>query len=576
MKKMKKILAMLLAAVMVMGMSVTALATGDGDGINNTNPSTTENVEDGDEEEPQQPTTPGGTGSTGKVPEPDDAKAITIQNVEEGATYKAYQIIDAAYGQGDKNFIGYVWARGTTRVGEKVKFTTTGENTVVEGLTDDVITALAANPNDLYEEPNYTPETPLGAGTWMILVTPPANNPAKIYNPMIASVYYKVSGSGSNNSLDSGTVDASQDWTLEESGAFAKSSEITLDKELDNRNTDTEVSVGDTVSFTITTTIPSYDEKYYTNATFIIKDEIVNGLAYAKANETDADPTAPVVTVGGKSIEAGDDTYKLTWTPTTDGKPSFQIAFDKKYLTDLAGAEETARAVTVKYSAKVTEDAVNQVGENKASLEFSRTPSETDTKEDKEYVFTFALHGVFYKEDDNKNKLPDATFTLYVADEGGNEEIEWTENDSINVSKVDTCTTEADGEIKFKGLDGDKIYYLKETAAPSGYSINNRVYKVEFTFTKPDDYTGKNTTYTVTVTNNEDDTTATSTVKYGEAVTDEYGNVAIGTQTNIPNTKLSSLPSTGGIGTTIFTIGGCVIMIAAAALFFATRRKNEK
>lgn len=45
---------------------------------------------------------------------------------------------------------------------------------------------------------------------------------------------------------------------------------------------------------------------------------------------------------------------------------------------------------------------------------------------------------------------------------------------------------------------------------------------------------------------------------------------------DIPNTKLAALPSTGGIGTTIFTIGGCVIMIAAAALFFATRRKNEK
>ena len=43
-----------------------------------------------------------------------------------------------------------------------------------------------------------------------------------------------------------------------------------------------------------------------------------------------------------------------------------------------------------------------------------------------------------------------------------------------------------------------------------------------------------------------------------------------------PNTKLSSLPSTGGIGTTIFTIGGCAIMIIAAALFFASRRKAAK
>ena len=45
---------------------------------------------------------------------------------------------------------------------------------------------------------------------------------------------------------------------------------------------------------------------------------------------------------------------------------------------------------------------------------------------------------------------------------------------------------------------------------------------------------------------------------------------------DIPNTKLAALPSTGGIGTTIFTIGGCAIMIVAAGLFFATRRKAEK
>ena len=44
----------------------------------------------------------------------------------------------------------------------------------------------------------------------------------------------------------------------------------------------------------------------------------------------------------------------------------------------------------------------------------------------------------------------------------------------------------------------------------------------------------------------------------------------------IKNTKLASLPSTGGIGTTIFTIGGCAIMIIAAGLFFASRRKAAK
>ena len=42
------------------------------------------------------------------------------------------------------------------------------------------------------------------------------------------------------------------------------------------------------------------------------------------------------------------------------------------------------------------------------------------------------------------------------------------------------------------------------------------------------------------------------------------------------DTKLSALPSTGGIGTTIFTVGGCVIMIAAAYMFFVSRRKEEQ
>lgn len=541
MKKMKKILAMALAMAMVLGMSVTTFAAD-------------------------------------KVPDENDAKAVTISNVEEGATYRAYQIIDAAYGLDGKNFTHYVWAPGTDQAGKKVVFSKTGESAVVEGLTDDLITQLAADPTGLTEKANYTPDTPLEVGTWMILVTPPADDTTKIYNPMIASVFYSVNGSGNMNDVESGTIDADRDWELVETGAFAKSSTITLDKELDNRNTDTEVSVGDTVSFTITTNIPSYDANYYEDPTFVIKDEIVNGLAYVKADPGDATPTAPVVTVGGKTVTAGDNTYKVTWTPQ-DGKPSFQITFAPAYLTGLASAEVNERAVTVKYSATVTDDAVKQVGENKASLDYSRTPTETDTKEDKEYVFTFALHGELFKVDDADAKLPDAVFTLYEEDTDGDDEIVWAENDTKQVSAVgDPYTTTADGEIRFKGLDGDKTYYLKETAAPTGYTINDTVYKIEFEYTKPDTYAGEEITYKVTITSNETPAkTGTYEVKYGEQVNDAYGNTIFsGTPINIQNTRLSSLPSTGGIGTTIFTIGGCAIMIIAAGLYFASRRKTAK
>ena len=547
MKKMKKFLAMLLAMAMVLGMSVTALAEK-------------------------------------KVPDEDDAMKVTIKNVEEGATYKAYQIIDAKYS--DKGFVEYVWAPGTDKAGEKVIFTKTGTDAVVEGLTDELITKLAAAPAGLTEKENFTPDTPLEVGTWMILVTPPGDDAAKIYNPMIASVYYSVGGSGSMGDIESGEVDADTSWNLEETGAFAKSSTITLEKELDKSDSDTEVSVGDTVSFTVTTKIPSYDATYYKNPTFVIRDEIVNGLAYVKTDSDAENPDVPVVTVGGTAVEAGDDTYTVTWNPTADGKPSFQITFAPSYLTGFASVNENedadaaARAVVVKYSATVTDDAVKQVGENKASLEYSNKPDETDTKEDREYVFTFALHGELFKVDDENEKLEKAVFTLYVEDTDGTESIEWAEDDTKTVKVVgDPYTTTDDGEIKFKGLDGDKTYYLKETEAPEGFTINDTVYKITFTFDKPDPYAGEEITYTVNITSNETENSANEsyTVKYGPGTTDDYGNTIFsGTSINVQNTRLSALPSTGGIGTTIFTIGGCVIMIVAAGLFFASRRKKDK
>ena len=79
----------------------------------------------------------------------------------------------------------------------------------------------------------------------------------------------------------------------------------------------------------------------------------------------------------------------------------------------------------------------------------------------------------------------------------------------------------------------------------------------------------KNTTSeTTTVTDNGIDITKVTTTT---TVTDYTNN-----NVEIPNTKLNALPSTGGIGTTIFTIAGCLIMVAAAGLFFASRKRTNK
>lgn len=112
----------------------------------------------------------------------------------------------------------------------------------------------------------------------------------------------------------------------------------------------------------------------------------------------------------------------------------------------------------------------------------------------------------------------------------------WTENKD----EATRLTTKNQGTIQVEGLDlGD--YYFEEVEAPLDYSINANDAKVTIT---------------------KENTTA-------EAVLDPA-------ETSMTDTRLASLPSTGGIGTTIFTIGGCLIMIVAAGLFFATRRKAEK
>ena len=101
MKKMKKIFALLLALAMILGMTTTTFAA---------------------------------------TPVPTDSADVTVRNVEVGSKLNAYQIIAATYTT--EGFVSYVWAKGTPNAGQKVTF---DENGAVIGLTDELITTLAAS-----------------------------------------------------------------------------------------------------------------------------------------------------------------------------------------------------------------------------------------------------------------------------------------------------------------------------------------------------------------------------------------------------------------------------------------------
>ncbi len=498
MKKMKKFFAMFLTLAMVLGMSVTVFA-----------------------EEP-----------TPAKPVDTDKEFVTIENVEAGSTYKAYQIIDAKYNS--NGFIGYVWAPGMTNEGEAV-------GDADAEVTSAMITDLAKNPDGLTNQKvSFDPTTDkLEVGTWMILVTPPSGDATKVYNPMIVSVYYSTDLTGDLNYPVAGSVNANQAWSLNSTTAYMKSSTVTIDKEVDTTSQG-QGEVGDTVTFTLTGVIPSYSAQY-TTATYKLTDTIVNGLKYTG--------TATVKVGDNENPTLASNTYS---TAVANEATSFEISFDSAYILSLANASEADRTVVITYTAEITDAALTQVGENEVSLEYTNRPGETTEAEpDTVYTYTFSIDGVVEKVDGENAALEGAEFTLYRVNTNG----------VLSDPVGDPVESTADGNIKFTGLDGKDTYYLQETKAPDGYSLNDTIYEIKFTEFTPDGNGGA--TYKVTVNGKE-----SGVVNYGspaESIADQIVNVTI-----------SSLPSTGGIGTTVFTIGGCAIMIIAAGLYFSLRRKTAK
>lgn len=500
--KIKKLMATLMAATMIMGTSVTTFAA--------------------------------------NVPSEADNMNVTnkILNVDKNATITAYQVIDAKYTK--DGFVGYKWVAGS-KAGQDVTFTKTENGaSVVEGLTDEYITDLAANPEGLTTDDLES----LDVGTWMLLVT--GTNLDKVYNPMIISVYYRTDSSG----IESGEVDANDNWSLATDGAYAKSSDIPVTKTVDdgdNLGENDQAAVGDTVTYTITSTIPSYSAS--STATFVVRDEIVKGLEYKLGEDGKVDAT---VTLNKENIPA--DKYEVEML---EGNKGFTVTFDAEYLKSLAQST-TNRDLAITYEATVTEEAITEVGQNDVTIEYEHGSSTTT-----EYLYTVSFDGIAKKigEDSDTVGLAGAEFTLYDTWNDANKDGKIVADELSGLEKKAVTSEENGYTVDFKGLDADKTYYLTETSAPKGYTINDEVYTI--TFANVSAAEDGDVTYDVLVNGKK-----VATVTYGQKL-----NAPVVT---INNTKLSSLPSTGGIGTTIFTIGGCVIMIAAAGLFFANRRKDNK
>lgn len=316
----------------------------------------------------------------------------------------------------------------------------------------------------------------------------------------------------------------------------AKGSKDQIKKEVGDL--DHAVSSGDILSYTVQANYPYYPANAE-NKTFKITDTIENATFQRNSVK----------------VKIGNDTE--TVVPTfSNGNRTMTVDFN--YNPQNAG-----KTVTVEY--KVVVDSINGDAEIRVK---NNAKGEANGKYTVAEVISDSATFTILKYDEKTNELlSGAEFTLYVKDDNGNKEIKY-EGNTIKVSVVETKATvaednestvfeEENGTVTFFGLDPDKEYYVEETKAPDGYVKLETIWKLN----------GADKSSNTIDSTEKDENNVSYTKKTTTITVTDYDAL------EVPNTKLSSLPSTGGIGTTIFTIAGCAIMIAAAGLFFATRKK---
>ena len=355
----------------------------------------------------------------------------------------------------------------------------------------------------------------------------------------------------------------------------------------------TSVSIGDTVTFKITTVVPSHT--LYTDYTYYVEDVMHDGLVL------DVDS----IKVYQNDIELEGD-FTLTTTGLSEGV-DFKVDFtalmndDDKY--------EIGDELVIIYDAKVTNAIQAQkANQNTAKLTYSNdptAPTSTGSVSDVANVYSYQFVFTKFAEDTHgvltNVRLAGAEFKLYRVVEGQEDQLitfttieknhESTEEGGQattytqyvvaegNTGSIDTLTTHNEGKatislghLNMGGHLGDVsifglaegTYKLVETKAPDGYVIADKPFEI-----KIEDQIGElGSVGTLTVTGQYDG-------EIGNIVnTNGIAESILTVWAEITNRPGSALPETGGIGTTLFTVLG-VIFMAGAVAFFISRKRNS-
>lgn len=337
----------------------------------------------------------------------------------------------------------------------------------------------------------------------------------------------------------------------------------TVDKKVQVNGTGqnaTDAKIGDTLTFTLTSTIP--DMSAYSTYTFKFKDTLSKGLTFGQVTS---------VTVGNTTLTKDTD-YTVSTSKDSRDNTFLTVAMQKNFKANQQA--HAGEKITVTYTATLNKDAVvgGAGNVNSATIQYSNNPSTGGTGESepsKVRVFTYGFTVDKYtgkNYDDTATRLAGAEFTL--AHKGGTA-ISFvkvadsaTQNAVYRVAKADeagattTIITPANGKVEFRGLKNGE-YTLTETEAPAGY--NKLASAIGVKVNGQND--GTDTTHaTVTITYNNDNNGS------------NYDQTASNGVIPVRNKSGVILPGTGGMGTIAFTVIG--VLVIALGVAWTLKRKN--
>ena len=324
----------------------------------------------------------------------------------------------------------------------------------------------------------------------------------------------------------------------------------------DDYNDVADYNIGDAVPFEFVTNVPNMSN--YTNEyEYIFHDTMSKGLTF--------DPSSVKVYLGDTEITKGVN------NPESDGQ-SFSLTIPNLKALDGINVDG-GQQLKVTFNGTLNQNAVigGSGNTNEVYLEYSNVPNGTGTGKtatDKVIVFTYELDTTKVDANDKTKLLSGAQFVLKATDGEHNGKYAVIDSATNRITGwADTQSgastlTAVNGLFKVAGLD-DGNYELTETKAPAGYNLLKTPVAIDLKATKNDNVDRQNFT----------GSTFTDFGSLAKLSEDSVDGVA---KLTVENNSGSTLPSTGGIGTTIFYIIGGLMIIGAFVAFIVKRRMSAE